>query len=320
MNKQHKVVYNGDSNERVDAFLAKSGLVHSRSLVEKLVEQGLVKVGGKVVRKSAKLKSGDIIEFEIPPPEPIEPEPENIPLSIIYQDSKIAVIDKPAGLLTHPSRGFNSGTLVNALLYHIKDLSGIRGSLRPGIVHRLDKDTSGLLVVAKSDEAHSGLHEQFKDRSVEKTYLAVAYGVFERKNGKLDSKIARHPTDRKKMAPSALNGKDALTIYKVLSSNNGFSLVELEIKTGRTHQIRVHLSEIGHPIVGDKKYGGGPNRANNITNQNARQAAVSMKRQALHARTLCFDHPISGKRLEFSSRPPKDFIDLAESLGFAVPE
>lgn len=260
----------------------------------------LVFVNGKTVKPSYKVKENDEVVVNIPEAEKIDVLPENIPLDILYEDDDIIVINKPQGMVVHPAPGNYSGTLVNALLYHCKNLSGINGILRPGIVHRLDKDTSGVMVVAKNDKAHISLSNQIKERSVFKKYVAIVEGVIKDEEGKIEAPIGRHPVDRKKMAVIE-DGRYALTLYKVLERFKENTLVEAVIKTGRTHQIRVHMAYIGHPIVGDHVYG-------------FKRQKFKLEGQALHSSVLGFMHPTKGVYMEFEAPLPEYFKKLIEIL------
>lgn len=284
---------------RLDVFVAET-LGITRSHAQVLIKGGCVSVNGKHGRPSLRVESGDVIEVRVPEPEPLETMPENISLDIVYQDADIAVINKPKGMVVHPAAGNRSGTLVNALLYHIGDLSGINSVVRPGIVHRLDKDTSGLLVVAKNDKAHASLARQIKERTASRVYSAVALGNFREDEGEITAPIARHPVDRKRMAVVP-GGRAAQTRYRVLERFSEATLLELQLVTGRTHQIRVHLAHIGHGILGDRVYG--PKRAH-----------YPVEGQALHAGKIAFDHPATGARMEFTSPLPPDFMRLIEWL------
>ncbi len=288
-----------NSGKRLDNVLALF-TNKSRSIVQKLIEDGNVKINNQIVNKSSSTVKEGIIEISFPEPKILELKSENLPLEIIYQDKDIIIINKEAGLSVHPSHTSNESTLVNALLYHIKDLSNIGGVIRPGIVHRLDKDTSGILIVAKTNEAHSILSEDFKNRKIEKKYLAIVKGIFRIKQGEIRTLIGRDKKDRKKMSIKVEEGREAYSKYKVLEESDKFSLVEVEIKTGRTHQIRVHLSALGHPILGDELYG----------------KKESYPRQMLHAYSLAFSHPINKKYLHFKTPLPKDFINILKELSF----
>jgi len=290
---------------RLDAFLVTQKIGLSRAHIQKLIEEGKILVNDRPQKPSYKLKIEDKVTIDIPPPRKLEILPEAIPLDIVYEDQDLLVINKPRGLVTHPAVGNYSGTLVNALLYHCKDLAGIGGVERPGIVHRLDKDTSGLLVVAKSDLAHRSLSKQFKDRSVKKIYVALAQGVVKPDSGFIQEKIGRHPVQRKKFAViknPELKSREALTFFKVLKRFKEHTLVELTLKTGRTHQIRVHLSHIGHPLVGDRTYGG------------KSQIGELETATLLHAQTLGFIHPRTGKYMEFSRPLPEDMRGAIQSI------
>ncbi len=284
-----------NAGERIDKLLSIFVEELSRSTAASLCERGGVTVGGKAIPKNYKTKNGDEIFVTVPEPKELETVAENIPLDIVYEDSDLLVVNKPKGMVVHPAPGNYSGTLVNALLYHCRDsLSGINGVLRPGIVHRIDKDTSGLLIVAKNDKAHMGLAEQIKAHSFSREYEAVVYGRPKEQSGTVDAPIGRHKTDRKKMCVTAQNSKNAVTHYRVIDSNNGFSHVRLKLETGRTHQIRVHMAYIGHPVAGDPVYG--PSKV-----------ITSLNGQCLHAKKIGFVHPITGEYLDFDSQLPEYF-------------
>lgn len=285
----------------------------TRSNIQRLIENGSVLVDGKLPKASLKLKGGENIHINIPDPQIAEPLAEEIPLEILYEDCELVVINKAAGMVVHPGAGNSSGTLVNALLAHCKDLSGIGGELRPGIVHRLDKDTSGVLVVAKTDRAHQSLSGQFEVHSVKRIYQALIYGVPNDDTGKIECVIGRHPTDRVRMSGKTKNGKNAVTRWRVKERYNRVSLIELRLETGRTHQIRVHMSEAGFPLLGDRLYLDG-GRINNINNTKLRKMINELGRQALHALTLGFIHPTSGEYLEFTSGIPEDMTKIVEYL------
>ncbi|ADH61104.1 pseudouridine synthase, RluA family [Thermoanaerobacter mathranii subsp. mathranii str. A3] len=302
MNIVDKVVLQGekeDEGKRIDVFLA-AELDYTRSYIKKLIVDGLAFVNGKTVKPSYKVKENDKVVVNIPEAEKIDVLPENIPLDILYEDDDIIVINKPQGMVVHPAPGNYSGTLVNALLYHCKNLSGINGILRPGIVHRLDKDTSGVMVVAKNDKAHISLSNQIKERSVFKKYVAIVEGVIKNEEEKIEAPIGRHPVDRKKMAVIE-DGRYALTLYKVLERFKENTLIEAVIKTGRTHQIRVHMAFIGHPVVGDPVYG-------------FKKQKFKLEGQALHSRVLGFMHPTKGVYMEFEAPLPEYFKKLIEIL------
>lgn len=298
---------------RVDLFLSREMGDESRMAVQRLIENGNVLVDGKLVRTSLKLKGGEQIEIDIPPPLPAQPLAEKIPLEVLYEDSDLIVINKGAGMVVHPGAGNTSGTLVNALLAHCSDLAGIGGELRPGIVHRLDKGTSGVLVAAKHDRAHQALSEQFSVHSVKRIYQALVYGSPAEDTGKIEGIIGRHPTERLRMSGMAKNGKQAVTRWKVKERYGRVSLMELRLETGRTHQIRVHLTEAGFPLLGDPLYPDG-GRCNNLPDTKLRGMINHLGRQALHARCLGFIHPTSGEFMEFTTEPPDDLQELLKYL------
>jgi 23S rRNA pseudouridine1911/1915/1917 synthase len=249
----------------------------------------------------------------LPEAKPCGVAPEAIPLKILFEDASLLVVDKSAGMVVHPAAGHSGGTLVNALLHHCGDLSGIGGVLRPGIVHRLDKGTSGLLVVAKSDEAHQGLAGQFKRHEVRKTYLALVYGDPKTDGGRIESAVGRHPTDRKKMSTKSRRGRSAVSDWRVRERYGVAALLEVDIETGRTHQIRVHLTELGHPVVGDRVYGG-EGRIKTVSDPMARSRMKKLDRPALHAWRLAFAHPLTGEAMQFSVEPPEDMDVLCAFL------
>ncbi len=291
---------------RLDVFLA-SWLGISRSMAEKLIESETAFVNGRAEAKRYTVKSGDKLECTPPAPKEISAEPEDIPLDIIYEDSDIIVINKPSGMVVHPAHGNYDGTLVNALLHHCKNtLSGINGALRPGIVHRIDKDTSGLLVVAKNDEAHRGLALQLADHHITREYYALVIGGFKDDFGTVDLPIGRHSKERKKMAVTE-GGRCAVTHYEVLERFGSVTLLKLSLETGRTHQIRVHMSHLGHPLLGDTVYGGGKTKFE-------REHCAYIDGQCLHAKRLSFTHPISGKPVSFETELPNNFKHLIEIL------
>ena len=302
-----------DEGRRLDQFLSEADLNLSRSQAKKLIEVGNILLNQKPTKPSAHLKAGDRISGTLPQPKPLFLKPEPLPLHIFYEDSSIIVIDKPPGMVVHPAAGNLSGTLVNALLYHCKDLVGINGVLRPGIVHRLDKDTSGVMVVAKDDEAYHQLTKQFKNRTVEKVYLAIAYGKFSQEEGLIDSAIGRHPNERKRMSTRTKKGRMAITRWKVMERLDGFTFLEIFPLTGRTHQIRVHLSSMGHPILGDPVYGR-KGRPGSIHDPMLKECLKKMDRQALHAHRLGFNHPRTGERVQFVSPIPQAMKEVLEWL------
>ena len=298
---------------RIDLFLSRELEGESRAAVQRYIETGCVLVDGNAVRTSLKLKGGEQIEIDIPPPLPAVPLAESIPLDVLYEDSDLIVINKAAGMVVHPGAGNTSGTLVNALLAHCDDLAGIGGELRPGIVHRLDKGTSGVLVAAKHDRAHQALSEQFSVHTVKRIYQALIFGSPQEDTGKIEGIIGRHPTERLRLSGTAKNGKHAITRWKVKERFGRVSLVELRLETGRTHQIRVHLTEAGFPLLGDPLYPDG-GRTNNIPDTKLRGMINHLGRQALHARCLGFIHPTSGEYIEFTTEPPEDFQELLTYL------
>ena len=308
--------------KRLDQFISEVAEV-SRSQAKGLVEGGLVFVDGKRAKKpSQKLKVGQLVEFEIPEPESLELRPENIPLDVVYEDRDVIVINKPPGLVVHPAPGHYSGTLVNALLYHCKDLEGINGTLRPGIVHRLDKDTAGLLVVAKNDLAQKSLVEQFKNRTIGRFYRALVLGIPKEESGRIEVPIGRDRFDRKKFSPRTTSPKEAITNYWVIEKfpEHGVSEVKCKLETGRTHQIRVHMSHLGHPLLGDRTYGYRPSK---IKSRELRDLIDQMGMHALCAYYLSFNHPRTGKRMEFEVELPEGYkkvLDFLKSNPQAVDE
>ena len=307
----------GDKPKRLDVALHDMKIFFSRSQAKHAIDNGEVKIIGAKVKPGLIVKPGDRLEIFLPDPKPAKPQPENIPLKIIYEDHDILVIDKPAGIVTHPAAGNYTGTLVNAVLFHCHDLSSIGGVMRPGVVHRLDKDTSGVLVMAKNDLAHQSLSTQFHDRTVEKTYLAIVLGKMPEREGSIESSIGRDPVSRIKMRGKASEGRQAMTQWKELKVFPGASLLELKPRTGRTHQIRVHLSGTGHPVVGDKLYGS-KSSLKTISNLRARTALAGLQRQALHAHRLTFSHPKTGEKMTFESPLPDDMRSVLEELGIAA--
>ncbi|KMP11034.1 RNA pseudouridine synthase [Candidatus Nitromaritima sp. SCGC AAA799-C22] len=294
-----------DSNSRtrrLDVFLSERQDELSRSGVKKLIEQGRISVNGSAAKANYKLKEGDRIVLDIPPPTASEVEAEAIPLKIIYEDDVMLAVDKPAGMVVHPAPGHGSGTLVNALLNHCSDLSGIGGVERPGIVHRLDKDTSGVVLVAKNEKAHRTLARQFKNRDIKKTYLALVRGTVKKTSGVIDAPVGRHKINRKKMVADSERGRQAQTRYEVLETFGHFSYLRLFPKTGRTHQIRVHLASINHPVLGDGLYGG-----------KVAAPYQKMPRQALHAHQLETAHPVTGKPMIFEAPLPPDIADYLKT-------
>jgi len=298
---------------RLDQFLSETNLKLSRSQAKNLIQKHLIFLNQKPPKPSSHVKTGDLISGTLPQPEPLSLKPEPIPLTVLYEDSSIIVVDKPSGMVVHPAYGNPSGTLVNALLYHCKDLAGINGVLRPGIVHRLDKDTSGVMVVAKDDEAYHHLARQFKNRTVRKVYQAIVYGKVSRDEGLIDSDIGRHPSERKRMSTRTKKGRPAITRWKKIEEFDGATLLEIFPQTGRTHQIRVHLSSIGHPILGDPLYGR-KGRPGTIHDPVLRECIKRLNRQALHAQRLEFIRPRTGERTQFVSPMPRDMEEVLEWL------
>ncbi|MEW5801366.1 MAG: RluA family pseudouridine synthase [bacterium] len=309
-----------DVRQRIDRFLSqRQDLDLSRSQIQRLLEAGQISVNGITMNKTGySLREGDHIEVTLPEPKVTQAIPQAIPLDIVYEDDSIIVVNKPSGMVVHPAAGNIDGTLVNALLHHCRFLSGIGGVTRPGIVHRLDKDTTGLLIVAKTDAAHRSLSEQIKARMVKKIYRALVYGKLPQSEGEIETRIGRHVTDRKKMSTMTRRGRLAITHYMVEEALPGcdplFSLLRVCLKTGRTHQIRVHLSHIGHPLVGDPVYGYRKPPPSIKKYPKVCQAAADLKRQALHAEVLGFIHPEGKNYLEFTAPLPEDFAHLLEVL------
>ena len=303
----------GEKEKRLDIYLHLAGIFPSRMQAKRVIDEGGVQLNGKGTKPRVKIRTGDLIEVILPEPKSPLPLPEDIPLEILYEDNSIVVVDKPAGMTVHPAAGNRSGTLVNALLHHCRDLSGIGGVLRPGIVHRLDKDTSGVIVSTKNDVAHISIAAQFKAKKVKKRYLALILGRFPSTDGTISSTIARHPTMRVKMKSQERKGREAITRWRLIKAYPGASLLEVIPETGRTHQIRVHLSEAGHPVAGDKVYGT-TRRVKGIQNQKVREALLGMKRQALHASFIGFHHPVGEVYLEFKSPLPPDMKTVIEAL------
>ena len=288
--------------ERLDAFLARSVPDLRRSAAQKLIAEGQVQRNGKPGKKNDKLITGDAVSYEIPEPKAVDIAPKEIPLDIVYEDDDLLVINKPKGLVVHPAAGHQDDTLVNGLLYALgDDLSGINGELRPGIVHRIDKDTSGLLAVAKNDLAHTVLASQLKDHSMARTYEAIVCGVLKEDSGTVDAPIGRHPTDRKKMCVTQRNSKRAVTHWEVIRRYRGYTHIRCKLETGRTHQIRVHMAYIGHPILGDTVYG-------------HKKPELGQSSQCLHAGVLCFAHPRDGHPVMVFAELPQYFKDVLAKL------
>ena len=291
-----------DTGVRLDKYLSDRIDDLSRSAIAKLIEDGKVTIGDRPAQKSVRLTAGDAVSVIVDAPRPVDIIPENIPLDIVYEDDHLLVVNKPKGMVVHPAPGNYSGTLVNALMYHCgDDLSGINGELRPGIVHRIDKNTSGLLAVAKSDVAHAGLSAQIADHSFTREYLAVAYGNIKDDERTINAPIGRHKTDRKRMCVTEQNSKPAVTHIKVLERYGDFTYISCRLETGRTHQIRVHLAYIGHPIAGDDVYG-------------PKKVITSLGGQCLHAYRLGFIHPVTGEYIEFTADPPDSFTAFLSKI------
>ena len=296
------ILYADLAGERLDGFLARSDVGLTRSAAQRLLEEGCVLRNGKPGKKNDKLNIGDEIQVTIPEPKEVDIAPKEIPLDIVYEDEDVLVINKPKGLVVHPAAGHQDDTLVNGLLYAMGDsLSGINGELRPGIVHRIDKDTSGLLAVAKNDLAHTVLASQLKDHTMARTYEAIVCGSFREDTGTVDAPIGRHPTDRKKMCVTQRNSKDAVTHWEVVARYRGYTHVRCRLETGRTHQIRVHMAHIGHPILGDTVYG-------------HKKPELGMDTQCLHAGLLCFRHPRDGRPVMVQAELPEYFVKVLEKL------
>ena len=303
MNDMEPVVFTAEEKgQRLDVFVVGKCPDLSRSHVQKLIEQGHVLVEGVQRKANFKLRGGEAVQVTLPEAEPITAAPEDIPLDILFEDKDIIVVNKARGMVVHPASGVYSGTLVNALLYHCQDLSGINGEIRPGIVHRLDKDTSGVMVCAKNDTAHLDLAEQIRTKSAHRTYWAIVHGNIKEEAGIIKGNIGRHPTDRKRMAIVRENGKPAVTHFKVLERFGEFTLVECKLETGRTHQIRVHMASIGHPLVNDPKYG--PKKS----------SPFAIQGQALHSLQLVLTHPVTKEEMTFTAPLPADMEKILTGL------
>ena len=294
------IITENEAGQRADVALA-AMLELTRSNMQKLLDEGRAVKGTKVIKSNYKLKLDDEIIVTLPEPQPLDVQPENIPLDIIYEDEDVVVVNKARGMVVHPAAGNYSGTLVNALLYHCKNLSGINGVIRPGIVHRLDKDTSGIMVCAKNDAAHVSLSEQIQSKTAQRTYLAVVRGNIKTDSGVIETQIARDKDDRKKMAVVKEGGRNAVTEYEVVERFGKYTIVKCKLKTGRTHQIRVHMEYLGYPLVGDPKY-------------SPMKTPFSINGQALHSLTLAFDHPRTGERMEFEAKLPEDLHKVVTRL------
>jgi len=296
------ILYADTDRERLDAFVTRSVENMSRSAVQKLLEEGHILLNGKPGKKNDKLSPGDRVEVAVPKPKEVDIAPKEMPLDIVYEDDDVLVLNKPKGLVVHPAAGHQDDTLVNGLLYAMGDsLSGINGELRPGIVHRIDKDTSGLLAVAKNDLAHTVLASQLKDHTMARTYEAIVCGSFREDSGTVDAPIGRHPTDRKKMCVTARNSKNAVTHWEVVARYRGYTHIRCRLETGRTHQIRVHMAHIGHPILGDTVYG-------------HKKPELGQDSQCLHAGALCFRHPRHGQPVMVFAPLPEYFTAVLSKL------
>jgi len=302
-----------EAGYRLDTVIVAHLPTISRSRASWLIRAGHVTVNGLIRKPGYLTRPGDVVRFEIPSPEPITCSPEAIPISILYEDADVIVLDKPPGLVVHPGAGHKSRTLVNALLFHCPDLERVGGAFRPGIVHRLDKDTSGILVVAKNDMAHDSLSHQFKKRQVQKRYLALVYGNMKTPAGVISLPIGRHPTDRKKMSVESRQSRSTETRWKIKEAFSGVTLLEMDLKTGRTHQVRVHCAAIGHPVVGDATYGG-KRRWKDLAQGPMQDLIRAIRRQMLHAWKLSFVHPRTGQLMSLKSPLPKDMASVLESL------
>lgn len=298
---------------RLDVAIAAALDSMSRSRARQSIRDGCVQVNGLPARPSCRLQAGDRVSLDLPEPAPLEAQPEQIPLDIVYEDASVIVVNKPAHLVVHPACGNPSGTLVNALLFHCRDLAGIGGVQRPGIVHRLDKDTSGVMVAAKNDRAHAALSEQFRDHSVVRRYRALVYGVMAEDSGRIETLIGRDRSDRKKMSAHPRRGRPAVTNWRCLERFDGYSLLEAELETGRTHQVRVHLASIGHSVVGDQTYGN-QRRLRAIKNKPLQDALKALKRHLLHAGFLQFEHPVTHEVMTCTAPLPPEFEDVLTLL------
>ena len=298
--QERLIIAEEQAGQRADVGLALL-LDITRSNMQRLLENGRAVKGAKVLKANYKLKAGDEIVVTLPEPQPLDAQPENIPLDIIYEDEDVIVVNKARGMVVHPAAGNYSGTLVNALLYHCKNLSGINGVIRPGIVHRLDKDTSGIMICAKNDEAHLSLSQQIQAKTARRTYLAVVRGNIKTDSGTIETQIARDKVDRKKMAVVKENGREAITDYEVVERFGKYTLVRCKLRTGRTHQIRVHMEYLGYPLVGDPKY-------------SPMKTPFAIKGQALHSQTLEFTHPRTGARTRFDAPLPEDMQKIITRL------
>ena len=300
MGVKNYIIDEENTGKRLDLFISENEVDMSRSFVQGIIEKQQVKVNNQIKKSNYKLRLKDEVQVEIAEPVELQVEAEDIPLDIVYEDSDVVVINKPQDMVVHPAPGNYTGTLVNGLLHHCKDLSGINGVIRPGIVHRIDKDTSGILVVAKNDKAHNSLAAQLKDHSMKRTYYAIVEGIVKADEGTVITNIGRHPVERIKMAV-VKDGKEAITNYKVIEKFKSNTLVECRLETGRTHQIRVHMAHLHHPLIGDQVYG-------------YKKQRFKLQGQALHAKNLGFIHPTTGKYMEFDSQLPEYFQEILDKL------
>ena len=301
MNLNSIVVSDEDDLVRIDKYITEAGFDLTRSRIQGLISDGNITVNDKNVKANYKVRENDVIKILIPDAVPVDIPAEDIPLNIVYEDDDLLIVNKPKGMVVHPAPGHYTGTLVNALMYHCKDkLSGINGELRPGIVHRIDMDTTGLLVICKNDKAHNFIADQLKEHSITRKYQAIVYNAFKDEEGTIEGNIGRHPNDRKKMTITP-NGKEAITHYKVLKNLGKYTLIECQLETGRTHQIRVHMTSINHPLLGDEVYG-------------PKNCPYNLPGQVLHAKSLGFIHPTTKEYVEFDSALPEYFQKLVDNL------
>ena len=301
MNLNSIVVSDEDDLVRIDKYITEAGFDLTRSRIQGLISDGNITVNDKNVKANYKVRENDVIKILIPDAVPVDIPAEDIPLNIVYEDDDLLIVNKPKGMVVHPAPGHYTGTLVNALMYHCKDkLSGINGELRPGIVHRIEMDTTGLLVICKNDKAHNFIANQLKEHSITRKYQAIVYNAFKDEEGTIEGNIGRHPNDRKKMTITP-NGKEAITHYKVLKNLGKYTLIECQLETGRTHQIRVHMTSINHPLLGDEVYG-------------PKNCPYNLQGQVLHAKTLGFIHPTTKEYVEFDSELPEYFQKLVDNL------
>jgi 23S rRNA pseudouridine1911/1915/1917 synthase len=311
---QNIVVQSSDAGDRVDTFLAKKTGI-TRSQIQKFIISGAVSVNGSTVTRNYRLKMNDAIAFCVAEKEEERLVPEPIPVEILYRDEHVIVVNKPAGLVVYPAAGHSHGTLMNALAYHCENLAAIGGPLRPGVVHRLDKDTSGVMVIALSDRAYYALTSQFRERTINRRYKALIYGNLKEDEGEISLRIGRSSSDRKKMSTRGKSGKEARTKWKVLKRLGGSTLIEVKLGTGRTHQIRVHFASVGHPVLGDRTYGKKVEVEMEVEKEKRKKKKIFFPRQMLHAESLGFIHPATGEYLEFTSPLPEDMAQKIEELG-----